>query len=198
MSTSPPEEPWPPLCPLELERGPRLTREPVLSRAARRTRTEGWVDLKLELSESGKVTRVAVRDAFPKGVFEDSVLEVAPGWYFFRVDDSSCGTHWYRYVVSYKGGQMEEVGPALRSARTYLNRCEYRLAASAARLAREGKRNPQLVLEAALIESAAIEVHDPGRAEVLLESYASVAPDTDSVEAARDRALRYIPDYCRD
>ena len=47
---------------------------------ARNRSIEGWVDLEFTVSESGAVTDVAVRDANPRGVFEQSATEALLQW----------------------------------------------------------------------------------------------------------------------
>jgi TonB family protein len=43
---------------------------------------EGWVHLKLMLSSSGAVTEAKVVQSYPKGLFDQVVMDVVPGWTF--------------------------------------------------------------------------------------------------------------------
>ena len=68
----------------ELDHPPRplVKMPPVYPYKAKRLEIEGYVKIKFLVDEEGKVSRVSVLDASPKGVFEDSVLQTLPSWKF--------------------------------------------------------------------------------------------------------------------
>jgi TonB family protein len=185
------EAPWPPQCRPSEFKGARLWRS---ARHPDRATVEGWVDVKAEIDAAGHVVRAEVRDSFPTREFDRAALDAVRYRDFYPIENQVCGTILVREVFARKNGQIAE---KLSAARGYFERCEFTEAANEARAARGATRNPQVYLEAALLESAAIEVEFPELAEPLLARYASLAPDVETVAEARERALRYLPDYCR-
>ncbi|MFO7962633.1 MAG: energy transducer TonB [Desulfobacterales bacterium] len=55
---------------------------PVYPMRARRLGIEGWVQVKLLVSEKGEVEQVEITESDPKGVFEDSVISCVQNWRF--------------------------------------------------------------------------------------------------------------------
>ncbi|NLX19986.1 MAG: TonB family protein [Desulfobulbus sp.] len=55
---------------------------PVYPPAAKRRNIQGWIKVKFLIDEHGKVGRIAVLNAEPRGVFEESVLRCISNWRF--------------------------------------------------------------------------------------------------------------------
>lgn len=55
---------------------------PVYPHAAKRRHIEGWIKVKFVVDERGHVGQIAVLEAEPQGVFEQSVLRCIAGWRF--------------------------------------------------------------------------------------------------------------------
>ena len=166
-------------------------------RSAFRSGTEGWVDLEAALELDGAVRRVRVVDSFPSGTFEEAAAKALARWRY-SPRDGACRVVGVRIIFAHRNGQIREVASKLERARYHLGRCEFSAAAFEARRVRSGSSNPQVVLESALIEAAAIEGAGDGDADDLLRSYAALAPDTETLDSAQGRARRYVPDHCGD
>jgi protein TonB len=59
-----------------------LKRLPVYPHAAKCQHIEGWIKVKFVVDERGHVGQIAVLEAEPQGVFEQSVLRCIAGWRF--------------------------------------------------------------------------------------------------------------------
>jgi TonB family protein len=186
------------MCLPDVRRVPKIRFDPAYPRRALQSRTEGWVIVQVEIRNDGTLARVAVREAFPRGIFEKETLQAVRRWRYSPVTDSECKHMWVEIRYAFPGGQITEVHAALREAGEHFSRCEFSAAAAAARRARSDTRNPQIFLAAALIEAAGLEVANPGSATDLLEAYADIASDLEGPEPARRRALNLIPEYCLD
>jgi protein TonB len=68
----------------ELDHPPRplVKMPPVYPYKAKRLEIEGFVKIKFLVDEEGTVSRVSILDSSPKGVFEESVLQILPSWKF--------------------------------------------------------------------------------------------------------------------
>ncbi len=68
----------------ELDQSPRplVSMSPLYPLKAKRMEIEGYVRVKFLVDDEGRVSRVTVLDASPKGVFEGSVIQTLPSWKF--------------------------------------------------------------------------------------------------------------------